>query len=52
MTLGEIIKRYRGEHDLSMTEFADMCGMSKANISLLEKGFRNGKKINPSGLFR
>lgn len=48
MTLGEIIKKYRSNHDLSMQEFADMCGMSKANISLLEKGVRNGKPISPS----
>lgn len=50
MTLGEVIKRYRKEHDLSMADFAELSGMSKAYVSLLEKGTRPGsnKPIDPS----
>lgn len=42
MTLNEWIKNYRLEHSLSMQAFADMCGFSKAYISILENG------INPT----
>lgn len=42
MKLGEWIKQYRAERKLSMQDFADMCGFSKAYIGQLEKG------INPS----
>lgn len=50
MTLGDIIKRYRTEHDLSMDAFAAKSGMSKAYISLLEKNQhpKTGKPIAPS----
>lgn len=40
MTLGEVIKKYREDHDLSMADFAELSGMSKAYVSLLEKGTR------------
>lgn len=42
MKLGEWIKSYRFQHNLSMQDMADICGFSKAYISMLEKG------INPS----
>ena len=42
MRLGEWIKNYRLEHDMSMQDMASICGFSKAYISMLEKG------INPS----
>ena len=42
MRLGEWIKNYRLEHDMSMQDMANICGFSKAYISMLEKG------INPS----
>lgn len=42
MKLGEYLKKYRKERRISMQEMADMCGFSKAYISLLEKG------INPT----
>lgn len=50
MTLGEIIKAYRDEHDLSMDSFAEKSGISKAYISLLEKNKhpKTGKPITPS----
>ena len=50
MTLGEIIKKYREEHHMSMDAFAEKSGMSKAYISLLEKNKhpKTGKPIAPS----
>ena len=42
MKLGEWLKRYRIAHKMSMQEMADICGFSKAYVSLLEKG------INPT----
>lgn len=42
MTLIEMIKKYRKTHGISQREFARMCGLSNAYISILEKG------INPS----
>ena len=37
MTIGDCIKEYRDEHDLSQRQFADMCGLSNAYISILER---------------
>lgn len=50
MTLGEIIKRYREEHDISMDVFAQKSGMSKAYIHILEKNEhpKTKKPIAPS----
>lgn len=50
MTLGDLIKDYRQSHSLTMQEFADRSGLSKAYISMLEKNRhpRNNKKIIPS----
>lgn len=50
MTLGDIIKRYRDEHSMSMAAFAMKSGISKAYISLLEKNKhpKTGKAITPS----
>lgn len=50
MTLGEIIKNYRTEHNLSMDAFSEKSGISKAYISLLEKNKhpKTGKAIAPS----
>ncbi len=50
MQLGELIHRYRKEHDISMEELAARSGLSKGYISMLEKN-RNpstGKAIEPS----
>ena len=41
MTIGDCIKEFRDEHDLSQRQFADMCGLSNAYISMLERN------INP-----
>ena len=50
MTLGDLIKKYRNENNLSMAEFATKSGLSKAYISLLEKNKnpKTGKEITPS----
>ena len=50
MTLGNIIKEYRNEHNLSMDAFSEKSGISKAYISLLEKNKhpKTGKEIAPS----
>ena len=51
LTLGEVIKKYRVEHDnMSMGEFARISGLSKPYISMLEnnKNSSNGKPIVPS----
>lgn len=50
MTLGEIIIRYRQEHDLSQRQFALQCGLSNGYISMLEEGRnrKTGKPITPS----
>lgn len=50
MTLGDIIKAYRTEHNLSMDAFSEKSGISKAYISLLEKNKhpKTGKSIAPS----
>ena len=41
MTLGDCIKEYREYHDYSQRQFAEMCSLSNAYISILEKN------INP-----
>lgn len=50
MTLGEIIKSYRNEKQMSMDVFSERSGISKAYISLLEKNKhpKTGKPIAPS----
>lgn len=50
MTLGELIKDYRKKHSLSQQSFANITGLSKAYISILERNFNpvNGKQPVPS----
>lgn len=50
MHLGEFIKKYRENNNLSMDDFAEKSGLSKAYISMLEKNERTktGKPIVPS----
>lgn len=50
MTLGDVIKKYRTDHSLSMDAFSERSGISKAYISLLEKNKhpKTGKEISPS----
>ncbi len=46
MKLGDLIKKYREQHDLSQRQFAMSCGLSNGYISMLEKG-RNPKTGRP-----
>ena len=50
MTLGDLIKKYRAEHSMSMDAFAIKSGLSKAYISILEKNQhpKTGKPVIPS----
>ncbi len=49
MTLGEVITEYRVNHSLSMDKFAELSGLSKAYISMLEKNrTQRGKEPSPS----
>ena len=50
MTIGEIIKNYRTANDLSMDNFGKLASLSKAYISILERGSnpRNNKPVIPS----
>lgn len=50
MFLGEIIKKYRTEYQLSQREFAKRAGISYTYISALEKNkdYRTGKPISPT----
>lgn len=50
MTLGNIVKQYRADNDLSMDEFARRCSLSKGYISMIENGInpRNNKPIAPT----
>ena len=49
MTLGEIIKKYREENDMSQREFAKQSGLSNSYISQLEMNTnsKNGQPIKP-----
>lgn len=42
MKIGDYVKNYRHEHGLSMQAFGNKCNLSRAYISILEKG------INPT----
>jgi transcriptional regulator with XRE-family HTH domain len=44
MTLGEIIKEYREKNKMTMQDFANRSGLSKALISMLEKNRRPGSE--------
>lgn len=46
MTLGDLVRSYRQDHQMTMQEFADQCGLSKAYISMLERN-RNPKSGKP-----
>ena len=50
MFLGDIIKQYRSEHDLSQRDFAKKCELSHTYIAALEKKVdsRSGKTIAPT----
>ena len=46
MKLGEIIKKYRIDHSLTLRDFAKLCGMSHSYIAMLEDG-KNSKTGEP-----
>lgn len=49
MKIGQLIKNYRDSNKVTMQDFADAAGISKAYISILEKGYRaNGREVIPS----
>lgn len=50
MKIGKVIKEYRDKNGMTMQEFANASELSKAYISMLEKGKhpQNGKEISPS----
>ena len=50
MLLGDIIKQYRSEHNISQRDFAKKCELSHTYIAALEKKIdaRSGKKIAPT----
>ena len=50
MTLGEIIRAYRDEHDMSMEDFSKASGISKTYVWMLEKNIntKTGKEIVPT----
>lgn len=50
MLLGDIIKQYREEHQMSLQNFADLIGTSRSYIHMLEKNINpsTNKPISPS----
>jgi len=49
MKLSEIIRAYRQEHELSLRQFANMCGLSHAVINNIERERNsNGDPFTPS----
>lgn len=50
MILGDMIKQYRTETHMSMEQFAQKSGLSKAYVSVLERNYNpvNGKPVVPS----
>lgn len=49
MTLGELIKKYRTDHDMSMDAFSQKTGLSKSYVSMLERNKDpRGNEITPS----
>lgn len=49
MKIGEVIKQFREEHNISQRAFARHCDLSNAQISWLEVGVgSNGKPVKPT----
>ncbi len=50
MTIGEVIRKYREDHNLSQRQFALKCNISNGYISMLEKGInpKTNEPIMPS----
>ena len=49
-SLGDLIRKYRIEHLITIQEFADKSGLSKGHISMLERNIssRAGKPLSPT----
>jgi Predicted transcriptional regulators len=54
VTLGDLIAQYRARHDLSMDKFAELSGISKGYISMLERNqTQRGEEPSPSfGMYK
>ena len=50
MTLGEIIKEYRNKNGASMEYVANLCGITKGYVAMLEKNVnsKTGKPVKPT----
>ena len=50
MLLGDVILKYRKEHNISQRDFAKSCKLSHSYIAMLEKNIdsRTGKPIRPT----
>lgn len=51
MKLSDLIKNYRKNHKLSVRDFADLCGLSRSYVSVLENDTipeNTGKRVIPS----
>ena len=50
MTLGDIVKKYREQNNITLGEFANTCALSKGYISMLENNInpRNNRPISPT----
>lgn len=50
MKIGEIVKKYRKEHGMSISKFAEKVGVSKGYISMLEREInpRNARPSSPT----
>ena len=48
MTIGELIKKYRTEHNLGLRKFATLCGLSPGYISMLENENNPSSKRPPA----
>lgn len=50
MKLGDLIREYREQHDISQRQFAEKCDLSNGYISILEKGANpnTGKPVTPT----
>lgn len=51
MKLGDYIKEYRRQHGMSQRDFAELTGMSKAYVSILERGHDSEGRI-PAPTFK
>lgn len=50
MTLGDFMRKYRDDHNISQRSFAKACGVSNGYISMIEKGInpKTNEPITPT----